>query len=58
MFERFWRKDAARTGGRHSGLGLSIVQALADALGIQVTADLTADRVFTVSLRFPAQGAV
>jgi two-component system sensor histidine kinase QseC len=58
MFERFWRKDTARTGGRHAGLGLSIVQALADALGIQVTNDLTADSVFTVSLRFPPQGTV
>ena len=58
IFERFWRKDAARTGSRHSGLGLSIVQALADALGIKVFADLTADRVFTVTLRFPAQAYV
>lgn len=58
MFERFWRKDTARTGGLHSGLGLSIVQALADALGIEVVADLTADNVFTVRLRFPAPNAV
>lgn len=58
MFERFWRKDAARTGGGHSGLGLSIVQVLAEALGIEVIADLTADRVFTVTLRFPDQAAV
>ena len=58
MFERFWRKDTARTGGLHSGLGLSIVQALADALGIEVIANLTADKVFTVQLRFPAPNAV
>ncbi|MDD8050218.1 MAG: ATP-binding protein [Verrucomicrobiota bacterium] len=58
IFERFWRKDAERTGGIHSGLGLSIVQALADALGIEVVTDLTADKVFTASLRFPVQGAV
>ena len=58
LFERFWRKDTARTGGLHSGLGLSIVQALADALGIEVVANLTADKVFTVQLRFPAPNAV
>jgi len=54
IFERFWRKDSARTGGRHSGLGLSIVKALADTLGIKVSADLTIDRVFTLYLRFPS----
>jgi two-component system sensor histidine kinase QseC len=58
IFERFWRKDTARTGGLHSGLGLSIVQALADALGVEVVADLTPDNVFTVRLRFPARNAV
>ncbi len=33
LFERFWRKDAARTGYGHSGLGLSIVQACVQVLG-------------------------
>jgi two-component system sensor histidine kinase QseC len=53
IFERFWRKDAARTGGRHSGLGLSIVKALAEVLGIQVTVELSSDSIFTVRLRLP-----
>jgi two-component system, OmpR family, sensor kinase len=35
-FDRFWRDDAARTGGG-SGLGLSIVRAIAEALGGSAT---------------------
>ncbi|TLD72442.1 hypothetical protein FEM03_03555 [Phragmitibacter flavus] len=33
LFERFWRKNTARTDGAHSGLGLSIVKACAELLG-------------------------
>lgn len=58
IFERFWRKDAARTAGGHAGLGLSIVQSLADALGVQVAANLTTDKVFTVRLGFPSHRTV
>lgn len=54
LFERFWRKDAARTGGRHSGLGLSIVQGLADILGIRLIVTLTPGNVFCAALLFPA----
>ena len=54
IFARFWRKDAARTSDGHSGLGLSIVQALADAMGIQVAANLSETGVFTIRLGFPA----
>lgn len=49
VFERFWRKDAARTGGNHAGLGLSIVRALAERLGVEVGARLEAGR-FVVTL--------
>jgi two-component system sensor histidine kinase QseC len=55
IFERFWRKDAARTEGRHSGLGLSIVHALAEVLDIRISADLTDESLFVVRLQFPAQ---
>jgi len=55
VFERFWRKDASRTGGGHSGLGLPIVKSLANAMGVQVVADLSVARVFTIRLRFPAE---
>jgi two-component system sensor histidine kinase QseC len=40
LFERFWRKDPARSGGRHSGLGLSLVRALCALLGLEVEARL------------------
>lgn len=33
LFERFWRKSSGPLRGKHSGLGLSIVQACAEALG-------------------------
>ncbi len=34
MLKRFWRGDLSRTDVRYSGLGLSVVQALADVLDI------------------------
>ncbi len=36
LFERFWRKDGPRSGGKHSGLGLSIVRSSAEFLGAGV----------------------
>ena len=51
MFERFWRKDEARAGdGRHAGLGLSLVKALADILSIKIGPLLDANRRFTITL--------
>lgn len=32
MFDRFWRKEAARSEGKHSGLGLSVSRAFATAM--------------------------
>jgi signal transduction histidine kinase len=52
VFERFWRKDIARTGGRHSGLGLSLVRDLARVLGIDVRVDLREGNVFVVTMVF------
>ena len=40
LFDRFWRKDAARTGYGHSGLGLSLVRGFCDLLGWRITASL------------------
>lgn len=51
LFERFWRKDAARSDREHSGLGLSIVQATAKALGGECRAELSAEDVLTISVR-------
>ncbi|ETX02829.1 MAG: hypothetical protein ETSY2_34775 [Candidatus Entotheonella gemina] len=50
IFERFWRKDTARSDGRHSGLGLAIVKAFSDLLNFDIRADLDEDRGFSVRL--------
>ncbi len=50
MFERFWRKDEARAGGRHAGLGLSLVKALAGILSIKISSVLDKSRRFTIML--------
>jgi signal transduction histidine kinase len=53
MFDRFWRKDEARGGGRSVGLGLSLVRAWADLLGIGITTRLDPDRTFRITLAAP-----
>ncbi|HLE44717.1 MAG TPA: HAMP domain-containing sensor histidine kinase, partial [Methylomirabilota bacterium] len=50
MFDRFWRKDEARAGGRNAGLGLSLVRAMADLLGIEVATRLLSDKTFHITL--------
>ncbi len=50
MFDRFWRKDEARSGGQHIGLGLAIVESQADILGFEVTAKLAPDGLLRVRL--------
>lgn len=40
VFDRFWRRDAARSDGRHVGLGLSLVAALCELLGFSKEARL------------------
>jgi signal transduction histidine kinase len=52
LFEPFWRKDDARSGDVHSGLGLSLTKSLAHALGGTVSASLEGARL-KMSLRCP-----
>ena len=40
LFERLWRKDAARSDAAHAGLGLSLAQNCARALGLVLIAEL------------------
>jgi signal transduction histidine kinase len=54
MFDRFWRKDEARAGGRNVGLGLSLVRAWADLLSIEIATRLDPDRTFRITLSEPA----
>jgi two-component system, OmpR family, heavy metal sensor histidine kinase CusS len=56
MFDRFWRKDEARAGGRNVGLGLALVRALADLLGIEVETRLLPDGTFRITLSRPVSG--
>lgn len=48
LFERFWRKDGPRSGGKHSGLGLSIVRSSAEFLGGRCDAVLESGRLSVV----------
>jgi signal transduction histidine kinase len=55
LFQPFQRLDAARTTGRSGlGLGLSIVQAIADAHDATITADAPADGGLVIQVAFPA----
>lgn len=54
LFDRFWRGDAARAETEHSGLGLSLAQAFARALGCELVASLSGSRL-TLTLSGPAR---
>jgi two-component system sensor histidine kinase QseC len=45
LFERFWRKEAARSGGEHAGLGLSLARTFAAAMGWRLSATLEAGQL-------------
>ena len=57
VFDRLWRKDAARTDRRHLGLGLSIARALCDRLGIRLEVALREGQRFEARLVFPASSS-
>ena len=40
LFDRFWRKEAARSGGEHVGLGLNLARTFATAMGWRLGASL------------------
>jgi len=56
LFVRFWRKDPARTGSEHSGLGLAVARSLADLLAFDLTAHLSAEGRLAVRLDEVAAG--
>jgi signal transduction histidine kinase len=53
LFKRFWRKDAARSSSHHSGLGLALCQAYADAMNMKIGAEFVSDKELVVSLVMP-----
>lgn len=58
LFDRFWRRDAARRGTEHSGLGLSLARTFAEALGAQLTAAFIDERRLRFTLTGPIRGRV
>ncbi len=54
LFERFWRKDAARTTSEHMGIGLALARASADLLGFTLQANLIKGSTLVLSLTGPA----
>ena len=50
LFDRLWRKDLARSNGRHVGLGLTLVSAYAEQLNLQIKPELIADNIFSLTL--------
>ena len=50
LFERFWRKDAARTADGHMGLGLSLARTFAGAIGCELSATLVGPGRLAVAL--------
>ena len=57
LFDRFWRKDTARSGSDHCGLGLSLAKAFADRLGLTLRADLEGGPSLVVSIQGPTKDA-
>jgi len=53
LFERFWRKNEARTGSGHLGLGLSLAQLLCQRLGMQLSATVPAAECVRFQLSIP-----
>lgn len=58
IFDRFWQKDDARTGGKHAGLGLSLVSSFSKLLGFSVRADLDGENQFVITLSIPKKAVV
>ncbi len=51
LFERLWQKDTARSDSSHAGLGLSLAEGCATALGFHLSAELSPQNLLRMSLR-------
>jgi len=54
MFDPLWRKDAARAGDGHFGLGLSVARTLASAFGGSIIASMPDASTIRVDVELPA----
>ena len=50
IFDRFWRKDTARTTGEHAGIGLSLVKSYSECLDLKVEASILDGNIFCIRL--------
>ena len=50
LFDTFWRKQAARSGGQHFGLGLSLARTFASAMGWTLSATLEGQHCLVLRL--------
>ncbi|HKS35692.1 MAG TPA: ATP-binding protein [Verrucomicrobiae bacterium] len=50
LFQRFWRKDTARSSSGHSGLGLPLAKALAGAIGMTLRAELIGKETLAITV--------
>ena len=48
IFDRLWRKDESRSSGMHAGLGMSLIKSYAELLRLNVVAELSESRLFTI----------
>lgn len=56
IWERFYRADTSRSGGSHSGLGLSMVKWIAQAHGGSIEAESTPGKGSVFTFRLPVKG--
>ena len=56
LFEPFWRKDRARTGTGHAGLGLSLVAGYCKIMDVKISADIPQPSTLRMTLTLPAAG--
>ena len=58
MFDRFWRRDPARSGNTHSGLGLSLARSFAQALDYELSATIEEKTHVVLTLSGPSHPGV
>jgi signal transduction histidine kinase len=57
LFERFWRKDAARTESLHAGIGLAVAREITRRLGGRLEAEMAGDSTLMLTFTLPSEGS-
>jgi signal transduction histidine kinase len=53
FFERFWRKESARSDSKHAGLGLSLTKSFCECLGLQLDARFVDRSTLSITVTGP-----